>query len=1154
MSGRIWLLWIWISLLVVGVAKGQDNGQKCRWVSAFSSPIHLDSLSVLPSSIKIVDYQGDTPKFSYDINTGLLKWNSHIEEDSVLVCYQTLPFQFNKPYYKRSLAQYDSNAYFADYKRVIGGQVNEKREELFATDQLHKTGAITRGLSLGSNQNVFVNSALNLQLEGKLTDEVNIRASITDQNVPFQPEGNTRQLQEFDRVLIELYNDKLSLSAGDVVFQNKASHFLRYYKNVQGGQFESNYMIGEKTKATTSVGASMAKGKFASIFIDPIEGVQGPYRLRGPNDERFIIVLSNSEKVFLDGRLLERGFDYDYTIDYNLGEVTFTPKIVITQFSRIRVDFEYSDRNYSRTILNASHYQQTGKADVFFNYYSEKDNPNRPLLFQLRDDEKLLLSQIGDNANQAIISGADSVGFSKEQILYQKLDTLDGNGQRHTIYRHSNNPNRAVYHLSFMFVGMGKGNYVQKNTLANGRVYEWVAPVSGIPQGDYEPGLLIPTPDKRQMVTAGAGYQLTKYDRVFTEMAFSDHDRNLFSNIDNENNQGGAVKTGFVSEGRPLIGKYKLKTAIDYEYNQKYFRPIDRFRYIEFDRDWNFEPSQSEELYDDHIFGLGAGLEKDALNQVNYRMVRRNRGDDVNGFQQYANLAQKMGRLQLVSDWFMMNNQRPHESADWVRLNAEASYRSRIFVPGYRYSVDKNKVVHAASDSVLRTSMYFEEHQVFLRSNDTLQTRFNLNYSIREDKAPFAGELLSNNLAHMANVGMQTTIKSHTQLGTTLTYRHMEHLNNNMSSRFEKNILGRLDWSGDYFKNHLRSELTYTVANGRELRREFVFLQVPTGEGTHTWRDDNGDGVKDLNEFYEAVNPDEKNYVKIFVPTDEYVQAYTNNFHYRFNVDMPRSWRNGTGLKKFLSKFSNNSSWNIEKRISDEDIMARLVPFIKDIREEDLISVRESIRSTFFYDRANPKFGMDGTLLNTGRKQLLMSGFESRATRQYTLNSRYNIQRVYNVRLETMQSSQSSFSDFLSGRDFEISSYRFKPELAWQPGSHFRFTTAYAHTNKENVLNQESAEKARFDELQLDLRLTRVSQSTFNANLRLVQIGFKGEENTAVGYELLEALRPGRNLVWTFNLQQKILSGLQMNLTYEGRKSPNTPLVHVGRVQVSALF
>jgi len=1142
---------IFFSIPILSFAQ-EDPHLRCRELTITRSEFILDTLTIIPETITIDGI--DSTSYQFDPNTGLILFLRKPQE-AVNICYRTLPFALHKAYSRKSLLDYNEQSMYSSMQQKPVARILEKKEELFPTENLQKSGSLSRGISFGNTQNVVVNSALNLQLEGKLGDDLNIRASITDQNVPFQPEGNTAQIQDFDNIYMELYNERFSLKGGDVVFRNRESEFLRYYKNVQGGLASVKYKLGEKTTAETSLGISVAKGKFASIQLEVEEGVSGPYRIQIPDASDFVIIMANSERVFLDGKQLQRGFNFDYVIDYNKAEIQFTSNVLITKFSRVRIDVEYSDQNYSRSIIAANHYQKTGRAGFSFNYYSERDNPNNPLTIQLDDDDRDLMQLIGDDLDKALTTSAQEVDYTPDEVLYQLVDTIDLDFNTVQVYRYSQNPDATLYRVSFSDVGQGRGHYQLTNSTANGRVYEWVPPVNSQAQGNYAPILRIPAPTRRDMLTLGVDFDLNKHERVFSEMAFSKNDINRFSPLDSEDDNGFAIKGGIESKGRKIgfLKGYKFSGRVDYEFDNEYFNPIDRFRYIEFDRDWSYDPTESQDQSKDHILNAGFGIEKNALNRISYKLVKRRRDIYVDGMQHHLDLNQSIGRFQMESDMFLMDNTSFNLQSSWNRFNIDGYYRGKIIVPGYKLMIDENAVLDVAADSIVSTAMNFREHLFYLRSNDTLKTKFGLSYSVREDQSPIAGELGRGNASNTARFFINSDFNPNQRLNFLVTYRNNTNYLVDGDPKDEETLIARADWYAGFFNRHIRSDLTYAIGNGRELKREFVYVQAPAGQGTHTWRDDNGDGIQDLSEFYIAINPDEKNYIKIFVPTTEFVFAYENNFNYRLNFELPRNWRKEVGLKKLLSKFSGVSSWNIIKRITNTDLKARILPFYNEIPDQDILSLKESVRSRVFFNRANPGLGLDFGYFRSSSKQLLSQGFEGRSQEEYSANARVNLSKVYSLKLLYSWGYLASNSDFLKGRIYHVGQQKITPELAWQPSTNFRLSTFYSYSKKTN-LQGEPMEEATIHDLTANARISKATNFSMDAFLKYSNIDFIGDPNTPVAYEMLEALQPGQNYSWSIILQKKVLMGLQLSINYEGRKSQDLETIHIGRMQVSALF
>jgi len=446
------------------------------------------------------------------------------------------------------------------------------------------SGSKTFGIEVGNRRDLKLRQSLDLRLTGRVSHDVTLLAMLSDQDVPFQPEGNTAELEELDKVLVQLESPRAGASLGDVSLQVTGFDFLDLRRELEGFTGEARLDAGHARGAVAS-----AKGEFATREFFGLDGKQGPYPLTDRGDSAGVVVVAGSERIWIDGELLARGAEEDYVVDYALGEITFTSRRVITANTEISVDYQFATSRYRRRLMfggvESADLGRAGRLRAAF--FVEEDDADRPFGGDLSDAERGELAAVGDSAR--VFGGTRFVGSGEEDYdLVVDAETgrdifvfVEGTGD---------------YKVTFVNVGDGRGEYDPdpETSVADRTVYMFV----GEGRGSFLPRRDLPAPERRQMGDlrwdlSGAGGRLT------VEGALSETDGNTLSNLDDGDNQGGAfVAAGelapvAVGGAMTVTPKFRLRRVGDQ------FRSPTRLRPAFFSRDWNL--TGVEEIRDEDL-------------------------------------------------------------------------------------------------------------------------------------------------------------------------------------------------------------------------------------------------------------------------------------------------------------------------------------------------------------------------------------------------------------------------------------------------------------------------------------------------------------------------------------------------------------------------
>jgi hypothetical protein len=1120
----------------------------------FDNQYSISRVSIIPLSEKIIlrdsllipeqDY-----RFNYFTATFTLSDTlPYSIFDTLFVTYKTVKLGLQKEYKNRSLVvKYDVK--LGDTVQVVQTEGSGFTPESIFGPGLQKSGTLIRGFTVGTTKDFSLSSGLRLQLSGNLTDDIEVVAALTDQNTPIQPEGNTERIEEIDKVFIQIRHQNATGTFGDYNLNNRNGEFGLINRKLQG-------LMGTVTFQPHGgyVAIAGSRGKFNRVNFNGQDGTQGPYVLLGENGEKDIVVLAGTEKVFLDGVEMTRGEINDYIIDYSTARITFNPKRLITNASRIEVNFEYSARAYSRNFFGSAArsvlFSENYKIGV--QYIQEGDDPDAPIDFTLTDQDKEILANAGDDPLKATKSGVqlvapDSLGIIKG--IYQAVDTLINN-EPFTYYVYNPGDSLSQYIVTFSYVGEGRGDYIRE---ALGQYF-----FVGINKGGYLPIIFLPLPELKQMANAVVTLNPFKNIQLDLEYAGSLWDKNRLSSLDDEDNFGAAANLLFrITPSDVNIGSLSLgKIGMSYQerFINKKFTSLEDFNVVEFNRIYNTTgSSQSEgEQFREGKLNL---LPTEELNIVG-TLASLKRGDTFqsNRYNGKLTLTNRQN-YNLFYDLDFVETENLNVDTKWWRQAGNADYLFwNLLKPGVAFLSENKRQNYKESDSLIAGSFEYYEITPFLQLLEIEGVTASARYTFRDDFLPVGGAMIKEAYsgAQIYDLTYRGIEEFTTLLNLTIRNKYYTDEFKELGLLDTEQLLIRSQSTFKFWERIVDGNLYYEVTTEKQARLEKVFVRVEEGTGNYIYLGDlNNNGIADEDEF--ELSAFDGDYILVTIPTDELFPVINLKTNTRWKIRYGDIFDRESFIGTILQPLSTETVWRIEEITREDDLSKIYFLQLKYFQQEGAtirganyfqndFYINENRQDLSFRLRYIQRFGMSE--YNTGT--------ENSYNRERSLRIRFRL-----IKEVTNQTDIVNFTDNLTSpqsvtRNRQITDNNLTTDFSYRPINILEVGLKLKVGKGEDTYPDNPTV--------IDLNSQAVRLTLSFAQTGRLKIEFERAElnsNTLenlIPYEMLNGNQIGKNYFWRTNFDYRVASFLQTTVGYEGRWQGIGRVIHTARAEARAYF
>ena len=660
-----------------------------------------------------------------------------------------------------------------------------------------------------------------------------------------------------------------------------------------------------------------------------------------------------------------------------------------------------------------------------------------------------------------------------------------------------------------------------------------------------------------QIATINGQYNPSKKTNLFFEFAGSKKDDNLFSNLDDDNNDGYAGKFTLNQNLIKSDSLWNLSALVDADFIQKNFNTIERLYRAEFARDWNLDTSETTDETLDYgnqlLFTSGLSLSHAKKGSITYSFEHLNYSENFNGNRHNVTANLRLGDFKVYSSSSLLNSKNTINRSTFLRSFNSVTYGKNNKWTGVKFSTEDNEQRAIETDLLTELSQKFKSYEAFVGIGDSTKVYAEVGYIKRFNDSLRSNNLKRVNISSTYYLNSRLIQNQNTSLQLFLNYRDLK--SEDSSTEDEQSLNSRLTFNQKLWKNLVISNTSFETNSGTLAQQDFTYVEVEAGQGAYTWIDYNDNGIQELDEFEIAQFTDQGSYIRVLLPNQVYVQTHQNRFGQTVTIN-PQSWSvSEEKSKQFWSHFYEQASFIVDSKKFKEDNSFNLDPFeaLKDdLDTEDFVALNYSVRNVLFFNRGKQHYTTSYTYLTNKSRNLLTTGIQQNKTDSHQLNFNHKIDVNWLFNTLASLSNNDSKSENFTSKNYNLDEYQFQPKLSYLFSENAQFDIFYQYTSKENTID--SFETLIQNNYGLSFTYNNAQKIALTGEFNFFENDFEGDSNTPVAYQMLEGLQAGKNFTWSLLAQKKLTKYLDLNLNYLGRKSETSKMIHTGTIQLKAYF